>query len=253
MPPSIAEGPEGTPLATPAVRSPLRWLIGLGFVLAALGLYWVSNPEHYNFYNHFVWQADAYLHGRAWFPYPVLAGGDLPENWYLQDVYPLVLPDGTPDGRVLLPFPPLPAILLLPFVAAWGLATDQEAIAIGLGALGVGLAWWMLGGLRLRTSVRALTVGIFATGTVWWWAAVVGSTWYLAHLVAVDITLVAVGIALRRDRRPQTSARRTRPGPSAAIRPAPWRPACGGPCGPSTPRRCWSGSCWAWPSRRACR
>ena len=129
----------------------------------------------------------------------MLAGGDLPENWYLQDVYPLTLPDGTPDGRVLLPFPPLPAILLLPFVAAWGLATDQEALAIGLGALGVGLAWWMLGGLRLRMSVRALTVGIFATGTVWWWATAVGSTWYVAHLVAANIALIAVGIALRRD------------------------------------------------------
>jgi hypothetical protein len=177
----------------------VSWLIGLCLVLAAFALYWISNPEHHNLYNHFVWQADAYLHGRVWFPHPVLAGGDLPENWYLQDVYPLTLPDGTPDGRVLLPFPPLPAILLLPFVAAWGLATDQEAIAIGLGALGVGLAWWMLGGLRLRTTVRALTVGIFATGTVWWWATAVGSTWYLAHLVAADIALIAVGIALRRD------------------------------------------------------
>ncbi len=199
MPPSIAEGPEGTPLVAPAVRNPVSWLVGLGLMLAAFVLYWVANPEHYNFYNHFVWQADAFLHGRAWFPHPVLAGGDLPENWYLQDVYPLTLPDGTPDGRVLLPFPPLPAILLLPFVAVWGLATDQEAIAIGLGALGVGLAWWMLGGLRLRTSVRALTTGIFATGTVWWWATVAGSTWYLAHLVAADIALLAVGIALRRD------------------------------------------------------
>ena len=212
VPPSIAEGPEGTPRPTTAVRNPVSWLVGLGFVLAAFALYWVSNPEHYNFYNHFVWQADAYLHGRAWFPHPVLAGGDLPENWYLQDVYPLTLPDGTPDGRVLLPFPPLPAILLLPFVAVWGLATDQEAIAIGLGALGVGLAWWMLGGLRLRLTVRALTTGIFATGTVWWWASAVGSTWYLAHLVAADIALIAVGIALRRD----PAAADERPGDEAS-------------------------------------
>ena len=36
VPPSIAEGPEGTPSPTPAVRSPVSWLIGLGFVLAAL-------------------------------------------------------------------------------------------------------------------------------------------------------------------------------------------------------------------------
>jgi hypothetical protein len=168
-------------------------------VLGAFALYWATNPVHWNVYNHFVWQADAFLHGRAWFPYPVYAGGDLPENWYLQDVYPLALADGSPAGRALLPFPPLPAIVLLPLVAVAGLAADQEAVAIALAAAGVGLAWWMLGGLRLRSPVRALATAVFATGTAWWWAAAVGSTWYLAHLVAADIALVAVGIALRHD------------------------------------------------------
>lgn len=186
-------------MTTSAARNPLSWLVGLGLVLLAALLYWSSNPDHFNSYNHFVWQADAYLHGRVWFPYPVPDGGDIPPNWWLQDVYPLTLPDGTPDGRVLLPFPPLPAIVLLPFVAIWGLGTDQETIAIGLGALGVALAWWMLGGLRIRTAVRALATAVFATGTVWWWASAVGSTWYLAHIVAADIALIAVGIALRHD------------------------------------------------------
>jgi hypothetical protein len=177
----------------------LSWLVGLGLVLLAATLYWVSNPEHFNYYNHFVWQADAFLHGRVWFPYPIPGGGDIPPNWWLQDVYPLTLADGTPDGRVLLPFPPLPALVLLPFVAVWGLATDQEAVAIGLGALGVWMAWWVLGGLRIRTTVRALATAVFATGTVWWWATAAGSTWYLAHLVAANLALVAVGIALRHD------------------------------------------------------
>ena len=120
------------------------------------------------------------------------AGGDLPENWYLQDVYPLRRGRDA-GGRVLLPFPPAAGDRAAAVRRGVGLATDQEAIAIGLGALGVGLAWWMLGGLRLRLAVRALTTVIFATGTVWWWATAVGSTWYLAHLVAADIALVAVG------------------------------------------------------------
>ncbi len=206
-----------------AVRNPMSWLVGLGLVPLAGALYWVSNPEHYNFYNHFVWQADAYLQGRAWFPYPVPDGGGIPANWWFQDVYPLTLADGTPDGRVLLPFPPLPAIVLLPFVAVWGLATDQEAVAIGLGALGIGLAWWMLGGLRSRMTVRALTTVVFATGTVWWWATAVGSTWYLAHLVAADIALVAVGVALRHD--PEAATQRPRderPDTSGGILAAAW-------------------------------
>ena len=198
MPPSIAEGPLGTPASTPVARRLPAWPAGVGLVLLGFALYWVSNPDHFNFYTHFVWQADAFLHGRAWIPYPVPRGSELPENWWFQDVWPIET-EGTGIGRALLPFPPLPAIVLLPFVAAWGLATDQEAIAVGLGALGVGLAWWMLGGLRLRLTVRAIAVVIFATGTVWWWATAVGSTWYLAHLVATNVALVAVGIALRHD------------------------------------------------------
>jgi hypothetical protein len=178
----------------------MAWLVGTCLVLGTFILYAVSNPVHWNVYNHFVWQADAFLNGRPWFFYPVPPGGDIPENDYLRDVLPLTLPNGTPDGRALLPFPPLPALVLLPFVAVFGWATDQEWVAIGLAAAGVGIAWWMLGALRLRTSVRALATLVFATGTTWWWAAAVGSTWYLAHLVAVDTALLAVGIALRHDR-----------------------------------------------------
>jgi len=178
----------------------MTWVIGCILALGALGLYWLSNQDHYNLYNHFVWQADAYLHGRAWFPFPVPPGAGLPQNDYFNDVFPVLDAAGAPTGRALLPFPPLPALVLLPFVAIWGLATDQEMVAIALGGLGVLATWWMLGGLRIRATVRALTTVLFATGSVWWWAAAVGSTWYLAHLVAVNVALLAVGVALRNDR-----------------------------------------------------
>ncbi len=203
MPPSIAEGspspaPTSSVDATPGARAS-AWVIGVLIALAALGAYWLSNPEHWNSYNHFVWQADAFLQGRGWIPYPVEGVDGQPGNSYFNDVFPVLDADGNQTGRALLPFPPLPAIVLLPFVAIWGLTADQEAVAIALGGLGVVATWWMLGGLRIRTAVRALTTVIFATGTVWWWASAVGSTWYLAHLVAVNLGLLAVGIALRHD------------------------------------------------------
>ncbi len=197
---SIAEGPVAAPSRAPAGSRSSTVVVGLLLVLGALVLYTLSNPVHYNQYNHFVWQADAFLHGRVWIPYPV-SDGTGPPNDYLQDVFPLLDAAGQPTGRALLPFPPLPAIVLLPFVALFGLFTDQEAISIGLAALGVGLTWWMLGGTRITMSVRAVTTALFATGTVWWWAAAVGSTWYLAHLVAVVVALPAVGLALRADPR----------------------------------------------------
>lgn len=198
---SIAEGPAAAPIDGPGYGRATTVLVGVLLAAAAFLVYWWSNPVHWNQYNHFVWQADAFLNGRSWFPYPIGPGEALPRNDYLQDVFPLRDAAGRPDGRALLPFPPLPAVVLVPFVALFGLAADQEAVAILLAALGVALAWWMLGGLRVRVSVRAATTIIFATGTVWWWAAAVGSTWYLAHLVAVDLVLVAVGIALRNDTR----------------------------------------------------
>ncbi|HEY4751902.1 MAG TPA: hypothetical protein VIH37_01380, partial [Candidatus Limnocylindrales bacterium] len=177
---SIAEGPLAAPLTRPSGR--LLTAVGAGVALAvgAFVLYWVSNLVHYNQYAHFVWQADAFLHGRAWFPFPVQDGinqvsgaavPNAPDNWYYQDVYPLKGAAGSDLGRVLLPFPPLPAIVLLPFVAVFGLFTDQGAIAILLAALGVLATWWMLGGLNLRLSTRVVVTLIFATGTTWWWAA----------------------------------------------------------------------------------
>ena len=202
---SIAEAPDGPVLPPqPGAGRFAAVVVGLLLALAALALYTWSNPQHYNQYNHFVWQADAFLHGKVSFDWPVPDGSDRPPNWYFQDIYPLFDAAGQPTGQVLLPFPPLPALVLLPFVALFGLTVDQEAIAVALAAIGVGVAWWMLGGLRIRLMVRALTTILFATGTVWWWAAAVGSTWYLAHLVAVIAALLAVGVALRHDPRADT-------------------------------------------------
>ena len=196
---SIAEGPPEARLPEPAANSSATVVVGLLIALGALLLYIASNPVHYNQYNHFVWQSDAFLRGHAWIPFPVTGSGSSPGNDYLQDVFPLLDATGNPTGRVLLPFPPLPELVLLPFVALFGLATDQEAVSIGVAAVGVFVAWWMLGGLRITTAVRALTTLVFATGTVWWWAAAVGSTWYFAHQVAVVAALLAVGVALRAD------------------------------------------------------
>ena len=84
-------------------------------------------------------------------------------------------------------------------MAIWGLATDGQAIAAILGAVDVALVWWMLGGLRLRASIRIATTLFFAFGTVFWYAAKLGTTWYFAHVVAVGFTVLALGLALRRD------------------------------------------------------
>ena len=55
-----------------------RWLglvgpgwIGLAFAVVAIVIYVWSNPNRYSFYDHFVWQAEAFLDGSISIAYPV--------------------------------------------------------------------------------------------------------------------------------------------------------------------------------------
>ena len=172
-------------------------LVGLGLVLLAALVYWSSAPDRY--YNHFVWQALAFLDGRAQIEYPVGPIGGTPGNDFFQDVLPVKGPHGEPSGYGLLPFPPLPAIVLMPLVAIWGIATNERILSVGLGAIDVGLVWWVLGRLPISRTVRLASALFFAFGTVFWYAAQLGTTWFLAHVVALAPALLAVGIALGAD------------------------------------------------------
>jgi hypothetical protein len=170
-------------------------VVGLGLVAIALVVYTISHPFRY--YDHFEWQAMAFLEGHAAIRFPVEGTADSPGNAFFQDVLPVATTDGVPRG--LIPFPPLPAVLLMPFVALWGHATDGQQIFAILGALDVGLAWWVLGRLPVRTWVRVASTIFFAFGTVFWYAAQIGTTWYQAHVLAVGLALAAIGVAIGHD------------------------------------------------------
>ncbi|CAN5585880.1 hypothetical protein BH20CHL6_BH20CHL6_00160 [soil metagenome] len=173
-----------------------RW-IGIALVAVALAVYVISNLERTSagFYNHFVWQAEAFLDGRFAIAFPVSEGPVT--NAHFQDVLPL--PDE--PGRALIPFPPLPAILLTPLVALFGLATNAGLIAAVLGAVNVGLAWRLSRRLTQRHAPAILATLFYAFGTVAWYAAMLGSTWFLAHVVASLFLFLALTAALDAERR----------------------------------------------------
>ena len=118
-------------------------------------------------------------------------------NYFFQDVLPIGRAGGS--ERALIPFPPLPAVLLVPFVAAFGLRADDQLIFTVLAAVDVALSWWMIGRLRVSTVVRLGTTVLFGFGTVFWYTAQNTTTWYQAHIVAVGLTMLAVGLALGAD------------------------------------------------------
>jgi hypothetical protein len=172
----------------------VAWLTagaGVGFVLLAMTVYsvglLVDRP-----YDHFVWQAAAFLEGHVAIRYPTA------ENSYFQDVLPTIGSDGVPRG--FIPFPPLPAVILLPFVVLGGLTTPDRIVFIALAAIDVGICWWLVGRLPVRLAVRVAVTVFFAFGTVFWYTAHVSTTWYQAHIAAVGLAMLAVGLALGGDR-----------------------------------------------------
>jgi hypothetical protein len=96
--------------------------------------------------------------------------------------------------------PPLPAILLMPFAAIWGLDTNQSYFAIVVGALDVALAWRLLGRFRLTFNARMWMTLFFGAGTIIWHETVDGSSWAVSMTVAVMVTLLALDETFDRGR-----------------------------------------------------
>ena len=193
---------DAAPVAPPLDSGPGAWLerrlqridpvwVAVGLFVLALAVYLLSNPVRHDFYDHFVWQAHAFLQGRAEIEYPVSEGPY--RNDYFQDVLPVA------PGLAQIPFPPLPAIVLMPFVAVWGLGTNGAAVAAVLGSVNAVLCWVMLLGVTPRRSAALLGTLFYAFGSVAWYAAMLGTTWFLAHVVGSTFLFIAISVAVRAD------------------------------------------------------
>jgi hypothetical protein len=171
--------------------------------------YILTNPDRRNYYVHFVTQAQAWLDGHTSIPLPDY-----------QDTMPILNAAGQSTGQGIIPFPPFPAVVLLPFVSIWGAATNQQLLATIFGAIDVAIAYWMLGFLPIRQAIRGLTALFLGLGTVLWYSSELGTTWFFAHVVAVGCLLLAVGLALSADA-DATEPRRLSQG-VAAVRHVEW-------------------------------
>lgn len=123
-------------------------------------------PEPRTWYDHYMYQARSFLHGRVDIP-------NLPE--YFQDKI-LV------DDKIYVPFPPMPAIFLTPITKAFPDITQQE-VSIVVGALNAVLVFLLVSKFTNRSTALLVSM-FFSFGTVAFWSAIVGTTWYFAHNVA---------------------------------------------------------------------
>lgn len=190
--PAAEPAPNGEPPTWPAVRVAAAWLStrpwaqGGLVALAVLGVYLLTCADS-NPYNQFVRLADAFLDGRTWLVNP-------PDYLELARYGPGGLPcTGTElDCRGFVVEPPVPALILLPFVVLFGAGIDQVYVSVLVGAVAMGL-FWVATRLRGWTYGRsaALTV-LLAFGTDFWWAAGDGSVWTFAQVCAVGFMMAAL-------------------------------------------------------------
>jgi len=137
--------------------------------------------------NYFSYLADAFLHGQ----------------FHLR-----LLPASTHDlseltGKIFLYWPPFPAIILIPFVAIWGVNFSDVLFTVVFGAANVAAVSVLLraaavrGVARLSRLQRSLMVFFFAFGTVHFTLAPFGRVWFTAQVVGLGCVLLAYWAAIR--------------------------------------------------------
>jgi len=136
-------------------------------------------------------QADA----DGWFP---LATSLLHGHVWIDGSRPWIEMVPAGSGYYYLPFPPIPAVVLVPIVAAFGeRISDTNGVSALVGAIDVLLVVTMLRGLRLgRIETLVLALG-FAFGSEVFYVAATGGVHHWTEMLTVMFMLAAVNLALR--------------------------------------------------------
>lgn len=214
------------------MRLPLvLFFVGLGVFGAFAGPRLMIHSDD----NHFVYLADAFLHGRVeltrrphhrndWASYEVveLRGasrekyGERVEGFFTRrrgrpDEFrtlageEITIPSrdrGRRTTRYFVSFPPFPALLMMPVVAVAGYGTNDVVFTVLFAALNVALAFLFLERLRhLGFSERTprdnlWLTALFAFGSVHLGCAVLGQVWFTALIVGVTFNLLYLYFAV---------------------------------------------------------
>jgi hypothetical protein len=148
--------------------------------ICTIALLGMLSGFHATAFDNFVWLADGWLHGKPYLPH-------FPGDYI--DAIPY-------HGRAYVYEAPLPAVLMLPFVAIWGLQANETAVSIVLAGIGIAAAWRVARLIGLSHRWTALMAAFMLFGTSYAYCAADGSVWFIAHSGAVAFTFLALGECL---------------------------------------------------------
>jgi hypothetical protein len=161
-----------------------RWAgpVGLvGLFLICFGLYaWIGPNQN---------ETD------GWFP---LASSLLHGHFWIDGSRPWIELVPGANGVFYLPFPPIPAVVLMPIVAVLGEGfSDTSGVSALAGAINVLLVLALLRGLRLRLRDALVLTLAFGFGSEAFYVAATGGVHLWTETLAVTFILAALNLALR--------------------------------------------------------
>ena len=130
--------------------------------------------------------------------YGRLAQAMLAGHWWLDEAPPWLnelLSCG--DGRWCVAYPPLPAILTIPFAAFLPSALAQVLVSRLCGGVSAGILFLALRSFGAPRAVATLGTVLSAVGTTLFFSTVDGRAWYDAHSVAMPFLCAAFLFAAR--------------------------------------------------------
>jgi len=145
--------------------------------LAVFGLTFWDRLKTHSPDNHFVYMADSFNHGQFHLTRPPPHGND----WARY------------EGKIYVSFPPLPAVVMMPFVKKWGYEFNDRLFSLFFTPLPILLLFLAFQRLsRTGRSDRKLWENIalsalFGVGTVYYFSAVQGSVWFIGHVFGTSL------------------------------------------------------------------
>jgi len=153
----------------------------LALVVACMVIYSLAGPSQYHTDGWFP-LADSFLHGRLW------VDGSRP---WIERV-------PGPNGEYFLPFPPVPALVLVPQVALFGQdLADTGGMCALVGALNVFLVYALLSYFQLKGRAVAVLLVAFFLGSEYLYVAATGGIHHWTEILVVSFLLGALNLALR--------------------------------------------------------
>lgn len=169
-------------------------MVLLVLFVVAFFVYLATGEGHATYYDYYVRLSDAFLHGRIY----------LLENpsWLNE-----LIPNPSGPGYYVV-YPPLPAVLMLPFVAVFGVTLNQTLFGLFFAAATVALAYLVaksaLAKMQQSTAQSRRTYVWFAVlfgfGTIFWYLSSIGSVWLIAQVIATFFMMLALYESLNKNR-----------------------------------------------------